>query len=117
MRVCSTPGCGTIYPTNQGSRCKGCRVEADKRRGTSTERGYHSKGHKAFRAAVLRRDPICVLCHIKQADTADHYPLSRKELIAKGMNPNDPTYGRGLDKQCHDRETARHQPGGWNTPS
>lgn len=114
MRVCSVSGCPTIYPTNEGSRCTTHRKAADQARGTSTERGYHSKGHRAFRAAVLRRDPICVLCNIKQSNIADHYPRSRKELIDLGMNPNNPDYGRGLDKQCHDRETAQHQPGGWN---
>jgi 5-methylcytosine-specific restriction protein A len=48
------------------------------------------------------------------ATVADHYPLSRKELIDAGLDPNDPQHGRGLCKPCHDRETAQNQPGGWN---
>lgn len=44
---------------------------------------------------------------------ADHYPLSRKELLARGLDPDDPRHGRGLCKRCHDQETADRQPGGW----
>jgi 5-methylcytosine-specific restriction protein A len=63
---------------------------------------------------VLNRDPICVLCELRQSTVADHYPLSRKELLEQGMNPNDPNRGRGLCVTCHNRETAVNQPGGWN---
>lgn len=114
MRVCSVHGCPTLYPATEGSRCPQHRREADKARGTSKDRGYNTPGHRAFRAAVLARDPICVLCTQAISTVADHYPLSRKELIAQGLNPNDPDAGRGLCKHCHDTETAQHQPGGWN---
>ena len=114
MRVCSVAGCPEFYPRGEGTRCPKHRVAADKARGNSTERGYATRGHKTFRAAVLERDPICVLCGKQQSNVADHYPQSRKELLALGLNPNDPRYGRGLDKRCHDQSTAREQPGGWN---
>ena len=113
MRVCSKPGCPTIYAGTE-SRCPAHQAQADKARGTAKQRGYTGAGHRAFRNAVLERDPICVLCGIAQATVADHYPLSRKELIEAGMDPNDPQYGRGLCKRDHDRETSIHQPGGWN---
>lgn len=116
MRVCSTPGCGTIYPRAEGSRCPQHRAQADKARGTATNRGYNSRGHQAFRAGVLLRDPICVLCSTAQSTVADHYPLSRKQLLDAGMDPNNPDAGRGLCATCHNRETAHHQPGGWHTP-
>jgi 5-methylcytosine-specific restriction enzyme A len=45
---------------------------------------------------------------------ADHYPLSRRELIDQGLDPDDPGRGRGLCKRCHDTETAQRQPGGFN---
>ncbi|MER7155437.1 holin, partial [Streptomyces lydicus] len=45
---------------------------------------------------------------------ADHYPLSRRELVARGDDPDDPRHGRGLCGPCHSSETAQHQPGGWN---
>lgn len=111
MRVCSVPGCPTIYPRTEGTRCAEHRRQADRTRGN---RGYATKGHRTFRTAVIRRDPICVICNIAAATVADHHPRSRKELIALGMNPNDPRHGRGLCKKCHDRSTAREQPGGWN---
>ena len=114
MRVCSVSGCPEIYPTSEGSRCHRHRAEADRRRGTATERGYTSKGHAAFRRAVISADPVCVACHLRPSTVADHYPHSRRELIELGLNPNDPQYGRGLCKSCHDRETAANQPGGWN---
>lgn len=114
MRVCSVPGCGEIYPTSEGSRCKAHRREADQTRGTPAQRGYGGKGHAAFRRAVIGRDPICVMCRVRPSTVADHFPLSRRELIDAGLNPNDPQHGRGLCKTDHDRETARNQPGGWH---
>jgi 5-methylcytosine-specific restriction protein A len=44
---------------------------------------------------------------------ADHWPVDRRELVARGMNPDDPSGGRGLCASCHGKETAIHQPGGW----
>lgn len=117
MRVCSVAGCPTIYPASEGSRCQAHRREADRARGTAQERGYTGRGHQAFRNAVLTRDPICVICKVAFSTVADHYPRSRKELVDAGLDPNDPQYGRGLDKQCHDRETAQNQPGGWHGAS
>lgn len=113
MRVCSQHGCPTIYPSTEGSRCQAHRRQADRARRPDGS-PYAKRAHRSFRAAVLTRDPICVLCEVKLSTVADHYPHSRNELIALGLDPNDPAYGRGLDKQCHDRETARHQPGGWH---
>lgn len=112
MRVCSVPGCPTIYPRAEGTRCATHRRKADRARG---DRGYSTKGHRTFRTHVIQRDPICVLCNLAPSTIADHHPHSRKELIELRLNPNDPRYGRGLCKTCHDRETARNQPGGWNT--
>ena len=110
-RVCSVPGCPNL--TLQG-RCQQHRQEADRARGTAAQRGYSSKGHAVFRAGVLARDPVCTLCTLQISTVADHWPLSRKQLLEHGMNANDPRHGRGLCKPCHDRETARNQPGGWN---
>jgi 5-methylcytosine-specific restriction protein A len=110
LKVCPTNGCGTL--TN-GGRCGSCTAAADRLRGTAAERGYASRGHQHFRRVVLRRDPICVLCDLHASTVADHYPTSRRDLLAAGLNPNDPSRGRGLCKHCHDTETARHQPGGW----
>lgn len=112
MRVCSVAGCPTIYD-GSASRCQRHRKAADRGRGTAGERGYQGRGHRAFRDEVLTRDPICVLCELRQATVADHYPHSRRELEHLGLDPNDPERGRGLCHPCHSIETAKHQPGGF----
>lgn len=114
MRVCAQPGCPTIFDAGEGTRCTIHRKQTDRARGTATERGYNSPGHQAFRRAVLHRDPVCVLCVQRQATVADHHPLSRKQLIDRGLNPDDPKHGRGLCAACHNQQTARNQPGGWH---
>jgi 5-methylcytosine-specific restriction protein A len=113
FRVCGQRGCPTTYEGNE-SRCPEHRKAAQKRHWEDTK-AYKSAGHRnRFRPGVLDHDPICVLCHIAAATIADHWPKSRKELIALGLDPDDPRYGRGLCKPCHDTETAQNQPGGWN---
>lgn len=112
LRVCSTPGCPEL---TKGGRCATHRTEADRARGTAAQRGYNSGGHRRFRAAILKRDPVCVACEHQPATVADHHPISRRDLLTAGLDPDDPARGRGLCKPCHDRETAQHQPGGWNT--
>ncbi len=116
VRICSTPGCGAF--TEGGGRCDEHKRAADKARGTSKERGYSTPGHRRFRRLVLRRDPICVICKTAPSSVADHYPVSRRDLVASGANPDDPNAGRGVCKPCHDRSTATTdgQRGGWNDP-
>ncbi|MDF3280908.1 hypothetical protein [Gordonia sp. N1V] len=78
----------------------------DAHRGTAHERGYTSDGHRSFRDEVLWRDRFtCCMCG-RAADVADHYPRSRKELIAAGENPDDPAFGRALCTTCHNRHTG-----------
>ena len=109
-RPCPIPGCPEL---TDGGRCPTHRTEVDRARGTAAQRGYTSAGHKRFRRLVLERDRLCVLCgHV--ATVADHWPTSRRDLLAAGLDPNDPARGRGLCKPCHDRSTALEQPGGWN---
>ena len=48
------------------------------------------------------------------ATVADHYPVERVDLIAQGLDPNDPQRGRGLCSSCHNRHSAATSPGGWN---
>lgn len=111
MTSCSQPGCPELV--EQPGRCAEHRSAAEKRRGTFAQRGYR-KGHQRFRKAVLARDPVCVICKAALSVIADHYPLGRDELVAQGLNPDDPKYGRGLCRSCDSRQTAARQPGGWN---
>lgn len=110
LTICSVPDCPEY---TDGGRCQDHRREAELRRGTARQRGY-GRGHLRFRAAVLARDPVCVLCQQRPSQHADHHPLSRRELVEQGLDPNDPQRGRGLCQPCHSSETAVHQPGGWN---
>lgn len=83
------------------------RAHSDNKRGTARQRGYDEDHAEKFRAVVLNRDDwTCVLCGADATD-ADHYPQTRRELLAAGLNPNDPRYGRSLCHQCHSAHTAR----------
>ena len=109
MRVCNIPGCPN--PTDS-SRCREHQQQA--RRARLGNDVYASPAHRAFRAAVLQRDPVCVECRNQQSTVADHYPLTRRELVARRLDPNNPAAGRGLCATCHNRHTAATSPGGWN---
>lgn len=111
MRVCSVSGCPRLYPSSEGSRCQTHRKEARASRVDNAV--YSSKGHRRFREAVLTASPICSLCEIAVATVADHYPLSRRELVERGLDPNQPSRGRGLCAACHNKHTAATSPGGW----
>ncbi|GGT24640.1 hypothetical protein GCM10014713_17210 [Streptomyces purpureus] len=46
-------------------------------------------------------------------DVADHFPLSQRELVARGeADPDGARHLRPLCVRCHNRETAKRQPGG-----
>lgn len=112
-KACPTNGCPNL---TTGGRCQACRAAAD--RGRRPEGNpYNTRGHATFRDIVLTRDPICVGCHLAPSTVADHHPTERRDLIAAGLNPNDPQRGRGLCKACHDRKTARTTPAGWHQPN
>jgi 5-methylcytosine-specific restriction protein A len=82
--------------------------QRDLRRGSPLQRGYDND-HREFRAAVLERDnDTCIVCG-GSATIADHYPKSRRELVALGLDPNDPRHGRALCVTCHNRHTATTQ--------
>lgn len=114
-KVCSASGCPNVVERgSKRTRCDDCEREAEQRRGSAHRRGYGGPGHDRFRRQVLARDPICVDCRRRPSVHADHYPLSRRDLVRQGLNPNDPERGRGLCGRCHSRETAANQPGGWH---
>jgi hypothetical protein len=45
----------------------------------------------------------------RHATHADHYPLSRRQQIAAGLDPNDPCNGRPLCEHHHNQHTGRTQ--------
>ena len=112
--VCTTTTCAVIH-TGTG-KCDACisktRATQDKQR-RPTGNPYANAGHKRFRSVVLDRDPVCVVCHLAASTVADHHPVERVDLIAQGMNPDDPTHGRGVCKRCHDHKGGINS--GWST--
>lgn len=115
---CKTPGCrGKTKPGKP--TCGECRTRANrdlnKRRGSTTHRGYGHAHRTRFRPGVLTRDRLCRICKKAEATEADHYPLDRKTLVVMGLDPDDPSHGRGLCGPCHSSYTASvpEQRGGW----
>lgn len=81
-------------------------------RPTAAQRGYDARW-QCRRKRYLASHPICALCP-HPAKVADHYPRSRRQLIADGVrDPDADAYLRPLCTNCHNKETAKHQPGGW----
>lgn len=114
-KVCNGKGCPVLV--DQGVRlCPSCARATEQSRGSAKARGYGRRHRRRFREGVLARDPICVLCMRRPSTEADHYPRSRRELVADGLDADDPQHGRGLCKPCHSAETAAHQPGGFRQP-
>ena len=119
-RVCSVPGCPEY---TQGSRCADHQRQAEQARGTARQRGYGGRHETRFRPGVLAKHPTCVCAEDdhghgqpcgRPSVHADHWPLSRRELVDRHLDPDDPANGRGLCQPCHSSETAVNQPGGWN---
>ena len=113
LTVCSTPGCAAL---TDGGRCSDCRRQAEQARGSASQRGYGRTHENRFRKGVLARDPVCRLCGQAHSTVADHWPLSRRELVAQRMDADDPQHGRGLCASCHGKATQANegQRGGWN---
>lgn len=107
-------GCPEVVPQGT-SRCDDCEHTADRARGTATARGYNSPAYRASKPVVLRRDPICTVCGTAPSTIPDHWPTSRRDLVAQDVrNPDHPSRMRGVCAPCHRSETAKNQPGGWN---
>jgi len=106
------PSCKRLHPGT--GQCALCRTRNDRARGTAARRGYTGPHRSRFRPGVLAKHPTCVLCRQQPSTVADHWPLSRRELVTRGLDPDNPANGRGLCAPCHGQHTARAQPGGWN---
>lgn len=105
-RPCSR--CGA--PAVAGGKCAKHRAQqhqrTDQQRGSARQRGYDETHARTFRQAVLDRAGWqCQECGDDATD-ADHYPLTRRELVDRGMDPNNPDHGRALCHPCHSAHTA-----------
>ncbi|PRY08421.1 hypothetical protein CLV37_12416 [Kineococcus rhizosphaerae] len=119
LSLCPTPGCFERTPVGPCASCKPARrKETDTARGSAASRGYGHRHRTVFRPGVLQRDPICTWpagC-TRLSEIADHFLLSRRELVEQGLDPDDPAHGRRLCWSHHSQHTAQAQPGGGGTP-
>jgi len=107
-KPCRVPGCPGL-----GGACDRHAKAVEERRGSRQARGYDAVWERV-RRRYLSRHPICCLCGA-MAVVADHYPTSRRDLVAAGVPDPDAEHRlRPLCLPCHRVETNRHQPGGWN---
>lgn len=91
--------------------------EYDEGRPSAAARGY-DREWQATRAAYLADHPTC------ECDDCLRLPLWRRPEATvvdhiDGLGPlgprgHDPSNLRSMTEPCHDRRTARDQPGGWN---
>lgn len=84
------------------------KAQADRNRGTSTQRGYDAVWRR-LRLMHLRANPLCVFCRAKGltvlATVGDH-------IVAIEDDPSrrlDPENIQSLCKPCHDGERQRQQ--------
>lgn len=109
MKVCSRPGCPDLVPDGT-SRCDRCDQLADRRRGSSSRRGYNSRWRRT-RDDFLLHHPFCAEQDCLSFATAVDHIDGLGPLAPRG---HDWSNLRGYCKTHHDRRTARDQPGGWN---
>ncbi|KAB8186984.1 HNH endonuclease [Nonomuraea phyllanthi] len=114
LTVCSTPSCAEL---TSGGRCAVCRREAERQRGSASQRGYDAAWQRT-RAAYLKNHPRCE-CEDCEALPYEQRPAATDVDHIDGLGPNgprghDPSNLRALTKSHHSRRTARDQPGGWN---
>jgi 5-methylcytosine-specific restriction protein A len=105
---CTFPGCTTLVESGQ-SRCQkhaiALRAQYDKRRGTSTERGYDARWRK-LRLWFLNTHPLCAECGRKgiltAASVVDHViPHKGDQQLLYDQNNL-----QSLCVSCHSRKTA-----------
>jgi ribosomal protein S14 len=100
MRACHR--CGR--PTRESSGiCPPC-TEAYRSAG---QRPYDDAAWKRRSASFLRANRKCAICG-EPSRVADHWPRTRKELLAAGvLDPDLPGYLRPLCLSCHPRHGRR----------
>jgi 5-methylcytosine-specific restriction protein A len=108
--------CGKLIDLSDGM-CSECKAKQkdnkkgyDKKRGSSSQRGYDSRWQK-YRIRYLRDNPLCVRCldkgTITPATVVDHIKPHKgdKKLFWDSKNH------QSLCKQCHDIKTASEDGG------
>jgi 5-methylcytosine-specific restriction protein A len=108
-RRCTIPGCPN-RPDPDRSRCAEHDRALDAARGSKAARGYDAAWTRIARSFVARH-PTCVDwpapgCQ-RRSTTADHDPVSRRQLVAAGVtDPDADRYLKPRCTPCHSRRTV-----------
>jgi 5-methylcytosine-specific restriction protein A len=93
-----------------------CAEHAKQRAKQRTNRGgsaYGRNWRERVQPRFIYQNPWCVLCG-RAASVADHWPTSRRDLVARGEpNPDAFEHLRALCKACDAKERPKREPGGW----
>ena len=113
LKPCTTPGCPGRCENGRCGRCSNARQGNRRLRAEAAgQRGYGATWRHR-RLDYLAGHPGCRLCP-RMASIPDHYPYSRRELLALDVaDPDADEHLRPLCDACHRRETGHRQPGGW----
>jgi 5-methylcytosine-specific restriction protein A len=100
---CTHPTCSELVPG--GGRCPDHRQAFERNRGSAAARGYGPKW-KLIRGSYLKRHSTCVDCGAP-ATEADHAPVSRRALVAAGVeHPDADEHLQARCRPCHSRRGA-----------
>jgi 5-methylcytosine-specific restriction protein A len=113
--ICSTPGCPVlVYPAG---RCTECKARAGAMRSKRKNLGRDARWQRESKRYLLAH-PLC------ECDECGAIPIPLRPAATEvdhidGLGPVGPrgydwSNLRSMTKAHHSRETARHQPGGWN---
>lgn len=82
--------------------------------------GRSGRRWRRARALCLATSTVCHLCGHEGAGEADHHPHSVEELLAMGLDPDDPAWlkpAHGTHARCPDCGRACNQAKNARTPS
>lgn len=106
LAPCSVSGCPTLTKNN---RCPDHEREADRKRGTASERGYDHNWAKIANA-YRQLHPFC-----EDPSGCIEIGVAVDHIDGEGPSgDNSDKNLRNLCKRHHDQRTARDQSGGWN---
>ena len=100
-RLC--PTCRQPVRGTCASCTKTTRKQSDQYRGSAASRGYGYHWREHVRKPFLRDNPLCVLCGAL-AEVPDHWPETRRSLVARGVTDPDAFHRlRPLCRADHER--------------
>lgn len=105
--TCSAPRCDAAVPAGAGPRCPAHDTRPPDRRPSAARRGYDRQWRRRRPARLAGR--ACIDCGAP-AEVPDHWPLSRRELVALGVaDPDDERWTVPRCVPCHNRRSARER--------